>query len=432
MYVPLPKKLLGIALGLVLLTPILQAHASAFDEPTTIALEKPVYFLAPDGSSLVVQKGHYSVEAAQEWIRLIPGKKRNDALLIEAKKETHDVGSEIPIALSIPGDSLEELNLHHIQLLLPNGTSLEATGTYDGVRSRGFLSKAKKRARARAAKARRAAARKAKAAKAAALRAKRDAEQAAHAAAAKAQELARKAKQEAERLAALAAIGTCKAAVKADQMAGALKAAVLQAAEAELAKIKEKFRAIDLIDKAFGELERQGNKVMENLADSVPSLNTPVNLEKLKKLMNPYYLCEGGFRTAPRDIQQMLSRTPAGNLFVGSRGSKRGGTVSIGYQYNQAAIAGVEGGFGVGLHVPNPTPAKGYIFAGGMLTAGAGSSHAIQIGYWPGALPEQLGLQVTNPALKDMPYWALGFSLGSWRGSLFAEEIWPRNKADFF
>jgi len=166
------------------------------DDPTTIILEKPVHFLATDGSDVVAEPGNYSVESAQEWLRLIPGHERRDALLIEAKADTHDVDLEIPMAMAIPGGTLQELNLLNVQLLLPGGNSLEAQGTYDGIRPRSWLSraaaKAKAKARYAALKAKRAHAAAKARARAIALAAKRAAESAARAAAAKAKAIAAK------------------------------------------------------------------------------------------------------------------------------------------------------------------------------------------------------------------------------------------------
>ena len=127
----------------------LSAHAALNDPLTTIELDTPVHFLAPDGSDLLVDAGTYSVESAEEWIRLMSGE-RHDALLIEAKKGTHEMEIEHALAMSLPGEAEKEVDLHHVMLLLPGGTSLEATGTYSGIRPRGFFNqtfnKAKKHA----------------------------------------------------------------------------------------------------------------------------------------------------------------------------------------------------------------------------------------------------------------------------------------------
>ena len=172
----------------------LPAHAEVPDETTTITLDQPVHFLGTDGSDVVAEPGNYSVEAAQEWLRFIPGTERRDALLIEAKKGTHEVMVEIPIVISTPGSEPDELDVHVVQLLNPDGTSMVASGTYSGIQSRGLFDAAKKaaaRARAAAEAARRAAAAKAQQAAQAALKAKQAAEQAAKTAAAKAAQFAK-------------------------------------------------------------------------------------------------------------------------------------------------------------------------------------------------------------------------------------------------
>jgi hypothetical protein len=155
------------------------------DETTTITLDQAVHFIGTDGSDAVADPGDYSVEAAEEWLRLIPGTERRDALLIESQAGTHDVKIEIPIVISTSGTEPDELDIHVVQFLNPDGTSLIATGTYSGIQSRGLRDRARQaaaRARARAEGARRAAAAKAQqvkdAARTAALRAKQAAENA--------------------------------------------------------------------------------------------------------------------------------------------------------------------------------------------------------------------------------------------------------------
>ena len=356
MNAPLSKKLLSMALGFALLIPVLQAHASVPDDPTTITLDKPVYFLSPDGSNLVVQSGTYSVEAAQEWIRLIPGNTRQDALLIEAKKETHDVGSDIPIALSIPGDSVEELNLHHIQLLLPGGTSLEATGTYDGIRSRGWYSKARKRAKAAAARARRAAAKRAAAARAAALRAKQAAEQAARAAAAKAQELARQAAQYAKVQACKVQVSSIRGGLKAGQATEALMkqaTAILPVAKQRQGSIQQRLNQ----DQAYRE------KIVNTMAKGIDAnkyvlpemnriqanLSNPANRSKFFNLLfSPKMICENSIM----DLDKALIQAGLAPKFatVRTRGGFTDEHIYLGFQVtlDAAYVGGAQVGiFGV-------------------------------------------------------------------------------------
>ncbi len=120
------------------------SYATISDPLTTIDIETPVHFLAPDGSPLVTESSIFSVEAAEDWIRLVPDQRHN-ALLIEAKKGTHELELTDALALSVPDAEGTHSDLHHIVLLLPNGNSLEATGTYSGIRPRGLFDKVAKR-----------------------------------------------------------------------------------------------------------------------------------------------------------------------------------------------------------------------------------------------------------------------------------------------
>jgi len=142
------KKILVVLLAYALFSPILPTQGSVVDELTTINMERPVYFLAPDGSSVLVESGSYEVERAQEWIRLIPDERRN-AWLIEATSTTHEEIITSPLAISLPGEEGESVDIHHVVLLLPDGQSLDAVGTYSGIRTRGFFKKVASRPRIR-------------------------------------------------------------------------------------------------------------------------------------------------------------------------------------------------------------------------------------------------------------------------------------------
>jgi hypothetical protein len=135
--------ILFVSLGLLSSTTNVQAALS--DPLTTIELDTPVHFLAPDGSDLVVEAGTYAIEPAEEWIRLMSGE-RHDALLIEAKQGSHELAIEDTLALSIPGTAGGQADNHYVMLLLPGGQSLESTGTYSGIRPRGLFDDAVKAA----------------------------------------------------------------------------------------------------------------------------------------------------------------------------------------------------------------------------------------------------------------------------------------------
>lgn len=116
-------------------------------DPALVTFEQPVYFTAPDGTSVVVDSGTYTAEASEQAIRLLPSGESQQALLIEARQDTHDTPLEVLLALSLPGTTPKELDLHYLMLLLPGGQSLEATGSYSGIQTRGFLRGAFKQAK---------------------------------------------------------------------------------------------------------------------------------------------------------------------------------------------------------------------------------------------------------------------------------------------
>ena len=141
--------LTGLFLSFFLLSVVTNSLAALVDPLTTIELDTPVHFLTPDGSDLRVEAGTYTIEPAEEWIRLMSGERHN-AVLIEANKGTHELELEQTMALSVSGESEEEKDNHHVMLLLPNGQSLEATGTYSGIRARGGFQKAFNRVKKKA------------------------------------------------------------------------------------------------------------------------------------------------------------------------------------------------------------------------------------------------------------------------------------------
>ena len=111
---------------------------------TTVRFEKAVHVTTAEGGDLVLDIGDYVLEPAQEWIRITPsGGHAIDANLLEARIGKHEEKLTDPLAISATG---VEPDTHHLVLLLPGGKSLEATGSYSGIRSRG---KSKRLARAK-------------------------------------------------------------------------------------------------------------------------------------------------------------------------------------------------------------------------------------------------------------------------------------------
>ncbi|HEY3197898.1 MAG TPA: hypothetical protein VGJ57_07775 [Nitrospirales bacterium] len=112
---------------------------SAQVSPTApmISLAAPLHFAAEDGSDIVLDAGIYKVAAEESALNFTLAE-ANKTFLIPATTTTHQEAISTPMALSIPVNE----NEHHIVLLLPNGTSLEAAGSPSGVRSRAPVSPA--------------------------------------------------------------------------------------------------------------------------------------------------------------------------------------------------------------------------------------------------------------------------------------------------
>ena len=127
------KLLKGIGLIFLVLTGTEATYVSTILASDTITLEKSIYFIDQSDDEVVVPTGTYELEAADVWLRLIPSNIRTDAVLIKAKSFEHQETISSSVALSLPGN---EKDLHHLVLLLPNGKSLEAVGTYSGTRPR--------------------------------------------------------------------------------------------------------------------------------------------------------------------------------------------------------------------------------------------------------------------------------------------------------
>jgi len=124
---------IGLMLSLLLGLPML---GQAEEIPAGIVLEKAVHFTSPDGNDLLVPAGTYGVAGEGERLRLIR-EKEESVLVIEAQKGSHDQSVDVPIAVTILGEG-EESDVVFLGLLMPDRTSLEAIGSYSGVRGRGF------------------------------------------------------------------------------------------------------------------------------------------------------------------------------------------------------------------------------------------------------------------------------------------------------
>jgi CARDB len=108
------------------------ATAPKVSSPSDITLTKAVHFQSSEGVDLIVPAGTYQVGAAGTGqLRLVP-QTGGAALVVQAQDSKYDEPLTDLLALSIPYKEDE----HHVVLLKPDGTALDATGTYSGVKTR--------------------------------------------------------------------------------------------------------------------------------------------------------------------------------------------------------------------------------------------------------------------------------------------------------
>lgn len=102
---------------------------------TTILMEQPVHFTAPDGASLLVQADDYHVEQTTEThLRLVP-ERGGRPILVAAETTTHDIeiSQPFPLLLALNEDA------RNLVLLFPDGSALDAAGSLSGIQSRGLV-----------------------------------------------------------------------------------------------------------------------------------------------------------------------------------------------------------------------------------------------------------------------------------------------------
>ncbi len=103
--------------------------------PTTIALDKSVHFVGPGGEDRSTPAGSYIVSmVAVDQLQLTPTTTDRERLqtTIAALPVTVPIKLEAPAAVTLAQEGDE----HYIVWVRPDGTGLEATGTYSGVMAR--------------------------------------------------------------------------------------------------------------------------------------------------------------------------------------------------------------------------------------------------------------------------------------------------------
>ncbi len=120
-------------------------------DPMSFQLNRPVHFLSPEGTNILLRTGTYSVASYDQGLQLTPA--TGNAFLIGAAPSTHEEEVESPIVVSLEGQEGEFSDMHMVMLLLPGGQSWEAAGSYSGVRERALrfkrISKFKRRSKSR-------------------------------------------------------------------------------------------------------------------------------------------------------------------------------------------------------------------------------------------------------------------------------------------
>ncbi|MEJ2231394.1 MAG: hypothetical protein P8X46_09465 [Nitrospirales bacterium] len=367
-----------------------------------VYLEKPVHFLGPDGSDLLTQPGTYTVEAAEQWIRLIPGERR-DAILLEARQDNHEGDLNIPIALSLPGNAEEEADLHYIVLLLPDGQSLEAIGTYSGIRQRGFFRNIAKSARKTVTKAKSTVNRVGQGARRTAKQVGQGIQKSGQAAGQFAKKAALEAKKKAEwaaRQAAqgalLAAKAVCKAGLTASRVAAEVQARILGPIMTVLEKALKLDKAQNALRQAINTIKQQQGPAIHQAINAGLTLTDPKNVRTVNQLMDPNLMCEKPGSTVQNTFQKMigaplraaLNKSQSANSSgVRSRGSVASANIGIGG--NVAKIGGGELGASYAFDFVNQP--HWYLDLAAMVKTNVGGGGGVSIGIFPKVNPIDVG-----------------------------------------
>lgn len=116
------------SLTFLLFIPVSAGAVLSSGEYSKVSLETSIYFIASDGSDAKVEPGLYRIEQDDEQhLRLIPADD-HPPIVVQAISQRHEQEVLGPVALSVVGTE----NSHHIVLVLPNGTWLDAVGSRSG------------------------------------------------------------------------------------------------------------------------------------------------------------------------------------------------------------------------------------------------------------------------------------------------------------
>ena len=137
MHVSVSQKILSIVLASALLSPLLPAHANESVNNQTVNLERPAYFLTPEGKNVQLQPGSYQVDPLSDSLQVSSTDNKTAPLELAITMDTHEQDLAEPTAVSVPGlPGTDSSDRHVLALFMPGGLVYEAAGTYSGIRSR--------------------------------------------------------------------------------------------------------------------------------------------------------------------------------------------------------------------------------------------------------------------------------------------------------
>jgi len=112
-----------------------EQEAGPVEFEPVVELVRDVHFLTPQSEAAVVASGTYTLRASDGGLRLTPSDEAEEkAVIIQAETTTHEKTIDASQPLSMPGEE----DQHLVMLLFPDGTALQAVGSYSGIHPRGF------------------------------------------------------------------------------------------------------------------------------------------------------------------------------------------------------------------------------------------------------------------------------------------------------
>lgn len=371
-------------------------------DPMTIYLEKPVHFPDPDGNILEVGPGSYTVESAQQGIRLLTPEKEG-ALLLEAQPEKNDGVLDASVALSLPGDAETEADLHFIVLMNPTGEGFQASGTYSGIHQRGFFQNIGKGATRTVTRAKGTVNRIGQGARRTTQHIGKGVQKTARDAGQLAQKAALEAKKKAEWVARQAAQGAliaakavCKAGLTATRIAAEVQAKILGPIIGELAKALQMDKAQAALRKAINTIKQQQGPAIQQAINAGLTLTDPKNIKTVNQLMDPNRMCDQPAATVQNTFQKMIGAPLRAALTesqnanpsqVRSRGSVASASIGIGG--NLAKIGGGELGVSHAFDFVNTS--HWYLDLAAMVKTNVGGGGGVSIGIFPKVNPDTVG-----------------------------------------